>query len=101
VIWLGRSTALRYSFAAAVGKRLYSERMTSTSKTAIIEHHRSVQWSEKEYINLLNTVQQNQAIIHAALVDNFSETTETFSDYCELLTSNQQMLDAYNMMGAV
>jgi hypothetical protein len=92
---------MRYTFAAAVGKRMYSERLSSTSKTAIIEHHRSVQWSEKEYICLLNAVQENQGAIHSAIVDNFSMESDTFSDYCDLLRSNQQLVDAYNMMWKV
>ena len=48
---------MRYAFAAAVGKRFYSERVASTAKTAIIEHHRSVNWAQNEYMNLSNIVQ--------------------------------------------
>ena len=93
-----RSTLFRYTFAAAVGKRLYSERLSSTSKTAIIEHHRLVQWAEKDYITLLNAVQHNQDAIHKALVQEFSEQKETFVDYCKQLQSNQQMLNAIGIV---
>jgi hypothetical protein len=42
-----------------VGKKNFSERISGTNKATIIEHHRAVQWAEKEYINLLNVVQQS------------------------------------------
>lgn len=77
-----------------MGKRYYSERLNSTNKTAIIEHHRSVQWAEKEYVLLFNLVQQHQPYIQKTLVDEFSaDNKDLFTDYCEMLLFNQHMLD--------
>ena len=76
-----------------MGKRYYSERLNSTNNTAIIEHHRSVQWSEKEYISLFNLVQQNQSVIQKEMVDEFDATLPLFADYCKILVSNKHMLD--------
>ena len=83
-----RNEALRYAFAAAVAKRLFSERMTSTNKTSIIEHHRSVGWAEKEYINLMNVVQANASLLHNFLGNNPPKDWEKnylFEDYSKML----------------
>lgn len=62
-IYCHRSVLLRYAFAAAVGKRLFSERLSSGQKQ-IIEHHRAVQWAENAYISLVQLVQDNERLIH-------------------------------------
>ena len=36
-------------FAAAVGKRLLTQRLISRGRTSIMEHHRSVNWAESAY----------------------------------------------------
>jgi hypothetical protein len=90
-----RSLLFRYAFAAAVGKRYYSERIISSSKSTIIEHHRSVQWAEKEYVTLYTLVRQNQSTLRKAFVEDFDEGKELFADYCKMLVYNQQMLQAW------
>lgn len=40
------------AFAAAVGKRLLTERIISRGRTSIVEHHRSVKWSETTFATL-------------------------------------------------
>lgn len=47
-----RTPGLRELFAAAVGKRMMSERLISTARGSILEHHRSADWAEKAYSNL-------------------------------------------------
>jgi hypothetical protein len=86
-----RSTLFRYAFAAAVGKRHFSERMSGSAKTAIIEHHRSVQWAEKDYANLYTLVSANQATIQRELVEEFSDTNPLFMDYCQILKYHGQL----------
>jgi len=91
---LRRSKHTRYAFASAVGKKNFSERISGTNKATIIEHHRAVQWSEKEYINLINVVRQNAALIrsdlnpgtvpHRAAAD--STVDVRYLDYCGFLT---------------
>ena len=87
---LHRSPELRYAFAAAVGKRYYSERMGGSHKSAIIEHHRSVGWAEKEYANLLEVVQQNKSMISSVLGSGWITEAQAdmdvrFTDYCHVL----------------
>ncbi len=55
--FMRRNTTFRYAFAAAVGKRFHSERLTGPSRNQIIEHHRAVNWAEQEYAALLRVVQ--------------------------------------------
>ena len=81
-----RSPTFRYAFAAAVGKRHYSERLNSIQKAAIIEHHRSVQWSEQEYAKLYQLVQQNQQQLRTEMFDAFNPDDPMFYDYCHMLT---------------
>ena len=76
---------MRYAFASAVGKRHFSERLNSTGKAAIIEHHRSVQWAEKEYMQLLELIQNSQRTLQAEIVDGFSKDDPVFLDYCSMI----------------
>jgi hypothetical protein len=46
---LRRSSVFKYQFAQTVGKRMLTERLISRGRTSIIEHHRSVNWGEREY----------------------------------------------------
>ncbi len=89
--YMRRSPIFRYAFAAAVGKRHHSERMSSTGKTSIIEHHRSVQWAEKEYATLYGILEQNQHIVQKELVETSSDTDPMFLDYCRLLKYEEEL----------
>ena len=87
-----RSTAFRYAFAAAVGKRFHSERLTGPSRNQIIEHHRSVQWAEQEYMALLQVVQDNGRELRTYLGsgeipggEEDRKRTVLFTDYCNML----------------
>lgn len=44
--------AIMPAFAAAVGKRLLTERIISRGRTSIVEHHRSVKWAETAFATL-------------------------------------------------
>lgn len=44
-----RHPDLRYPFASAVGKRLFSAKVVATQRAQIMEHRRSSMWSEQEY----------------------------------------------------
>ena len=83
-----RSVQLRYAFAAAVGKRHFTERVSSLGRSAIIEHHRSVQWSEKEYVQLLALVGEMGSTIEKELVEQFSPSLPMFVDYSGILPSS-------------
>jgi hypothetical protein len=65
--------------------------MNSTGKAAIVEHHRSAQWSEREYVNLYNLVQQHQGLIRQEMVEQFNPDEPMFYDYCRMLTVNIHM----------
>ena len=85
-----RSPPLRYAFAAAVGKQYYSERMGGTHKSAIIKHHCSVGWAEKEYANLLRVIQDNYGLLDQALGSGWlgnadADANPLFKDYCSML----------------
>ncbi len=62
-----RSALFRYVFASAVGKRYFSERISGSNKGNIMEHHRSVQWSENEYITLVHLVQEHESVLRKDL----------------------------------
>ena len=76
---------MQYAFASAVGKRHFSERLNSTGKAAIIEHHRSVQWAGKQYMQLLELIQQSQGTLQAEIVDWFSKENPVFIYYCSMI----------------
>jgi len=44
-----RNASLRYPFAAAVGKRLFSTRIVASQRAQIIEHKRASTWAEQAY----------------------------------------------------
>lgn len=90
--YMRRKEQLRYAFASAVGKRLYTQRMGSTAaKSSIIDHHRSVNWSETEYINLLGVVRANADMIGSDLGEGggmvriSSDNEHLFKDYCRMM----------------
>lgn len=88
---LCRHELLRNQFAAAVGKRMISERTISTGKNSIMEHHRTVQWAEKEYIALLQLVQSNSGAIDQQVRSfNKDNPSKYFMDYVRMLTDNVQ-----------
>ena len=94
--YMRRTAWVRYAFAAAVGKRHYTERLNSTNKTAIIEHHRSVQWSEKEYMQLLALVQDSRSKIQNELIRKFSAGGKDpiFLDYTNSLGVHRSQFSA-------
>jgi hypothetical protein len=65
--------------------------MSSNGKTAIIEHHRSVQWAETEYANLYTLLGANQETVRREMVDGFSDQKELFMDYCKMLKYHEQL----------
>jgi len=56
-----RHPSFRYQFANTVGKRLLSERLISTSRSQIIEHHRSANWAEREYRALFAIMKERRS----------------------------------------
>ena len=76
-----RAEWVRYAFAAAVGKRHYTERMNTLGKSAIIEHHRSVQWAEKEYVVLATLLSERGDVVERELVKGFDVSNQLFNDY--------------------
>jgi hypothetical protein len=87
-----RHEVLRNQFAATVGRRMMTERaVVASGKSNIMEHHRTVQWSENEYIAMLQLVQSN-----ASLIDNLIRAYDHakpgpfFLDYVQMLTVNPQ-----------
>lgn len=92
-----RHALLRNQFASAVGKRLTSEKIVSTGKNSIMEHHRTVQWSENEYIALAQLVRAQSGAIDRA-IRGYDEDHEMFVDYVRMLTQNVQF-DAANTAG--
>lgn len=85
-----RHEVLRNQFAATVGKRMVTEKTQLTNKTSITEHHRTVRWSEREYILLLDLVQNNSALIDAEL-RAFDRNKPLFLDYARVLQGNVQV----------
>ncbi len=95
-----RSYIFRYAFAAAVGKRMFAERLSSGQKN-IIEHHRAVHWSETEYYTLMQLVRDNSSLLYNDLNEGLlpdrgwiqndptnkkaSELSTLFEDYCSIL----------------
>ena len=91
----------RYAFAAAVGKKMFSERISSGQKN-IIEHHRAVHWSETEYFTLMQLVQDNDSLLQRDLDsgslpsrdwmasntgdDEARQRSILFEDYCSMLS---------------
>lgn len=71
---------------------MYTQRMGSTAaKSNIIDHHRSVNWSETEYANLVNVVQKNESMLRRDLgsgqvpIDATDSNAYLFYDYCNML----------------
>lgn len=62
---------------------MYTERVNSISKSAIIEHHRSVGWSETEYQKLLQLLLGVHSIVHKEMIDGFDQRKPLFLDYCK------------------
>lgn len=92
-----RHPMLRNQFAAAVGKRMTSEKIIHTGKNSIMEHHRTVQWSENEYICLAQLVRAQSSEIDKAL-RSFDKDGVLFVDYVRMLTQNMHT-DAANAAG--
>ena len=101
VVFERRSNVFRYAFAAAVGKKMFSERLSSGQKN-IIEHHRAVHWSETEYFTLMQLVKDNDSLLQKDLDSGLlpsrdwmtanpgnvqaEESSILFEDYCNMLS---------------
>ena len=93
-----RHEILRNQFAATIGRRMMTERaVSSSSKSNIMDHHRTVQWSENEYIALAQLVQNNLSIIDSLIQGyNHAKPGHYFLDYVKMLTVNPQYQAAQN-----
>ena len=93
-----RHEILRNQFAATIGRRMMTERaVSSSSKSNIMDHHRTVQWSENEYIALAQLVQNNSSIIDSLIQGyNHAKPGHYFLDYVKMLTVNPQYQAAQN-----
>lgn len=93
-----RHEVLRNQFAATVGRRMMTERaVVASGKSNIMEHHRTVQWAEKEYIAMVQLVQNNSGIIDD-LIGKYDHVNPGyyFLDYVKMLTVNPQYQAAQN-----
>jgi hypothetical protein len=92
--FLRRHTLFCSTFAAAVGKRLYTERLSGLQKGTILDHNRSVKWSETEYCSLVQLVQDNRGILVQDMVDGFRSYANgqnvLFADYSGMLPGGRQ-----------
>ena len=70
-----RHTHLRMQFASAVGKRLFTERISATSKASITEHNRSIGWAQREYELLLERLNTDGGKLH--LLQHFYNAQES------------------------
>lgn len=83
--FLRRHEHFRYAFAAAVGKRFYTERLSGLQKGNIIDHQRSVQWAETEYATLYNLINDGRSKLHREMVDAFNSDDALFNDYSGMM----------------
>jgi hypothetical protein len=56
---LRRTATYRNEFAQAVGKKLLTERCVISSRGSMIEHRRTANWAEREYLSLLQLMKKN------------------------------------------
>lgn len=70
---LRRDKLLRYQFAAVVGKRAISERLISSSRNSIINHHRTVNWAEQEYAGFRSLVAEKRAYVAGLVQGKYSQ----------------------------
>lgn len=84
-----RHDAFKYSFAAAVGKRMASERLLSSNRASIIEHHRSASWAEREYMSLYRHMSANAGAFSQALQG--AEDGELLQDYTDMERKDLEM----------
>lgn len=92
-----RHSLLRNQFASAVGKRMTSEKIIHTGKNSIMEHHRTVQWSENEYVALAQLVRAQASLLDRE-IRKFDKEDVLFIDYVKMLTQNIQF-DESNRAG--
>lgn len=100
-----RTPELRQQFAATVGKRLLSERLISSSRANMMEHHRSAQWAEREYLAMLALMKSDGARIFTSKLPVLMKAIETndfsnslINDYTQLLTRNHPSEEAEKIM---
>lgn len=91
--FLRRHEAFRYAFAAAVGKRFYTVRLSGLQKGNIIDHQRSVQWAETEYRTLYTVVCEGRSTLQREMVDNLDEGEDDplFNDYCGMMPQSRDL----------
>jgi hypothetical protein len=90
-----RHALLRSQFAAAVGKRMATERTIVNGKASITEHHRTARWAENEYSHLYELVRNNSDVIDSEIRKfDASDPSNLFIDYVRMLTSNSQYVSA-------
>ena len=78
-----------------MGKRFLTERASQAHKTTIIEHHRTVRWSETEYTLLFELVRRNASLVDAEISKfDASNPTAIYTDYVRALTGNPQFASA-------
>lgn len=87
-----RHEFLRMHFAAVVSKRLFTERITATSKASVLEHKRSAMWCEREYelLVLLLRDQGGSTIVNQACTQFWQSLGDEdehalFCDYAGLI----------------
>jgi hypothetical protein len=56
---LRRTDIYRNEFAQAVGKKLLTERCVISSRGSMIEHRRTANWAERQYLSLLQFMKKN------------------------------------------
>lgn len=71
--FMRRDEKFRYQFASTVGKRMLSERIISRGRTSIIEHHRSVNWGEREYVALHRMVCDESSYMDRMIREGFKD----------------------------
>jgi hypothetical protein len=87
-LYLRRSPDVRYFLAAAVGKRLFSEHISNTHRSQILEHRRAVTWYENEFATLCLKIRDCQAQIQADAADHSGEKAYLFMDYVPTQTES-------------
>lgn len=96
-----RHLRLRSQFASAVAKRMYTERMTATSKASTVEHRRSANWSELEFDRLCDVMRdQGGSSMVAECMRSYvgGANDEMTCDYAGLLSSGSGNLPLLRLM---
>lgn len=87
-----RDTEIRYHFAAAVGKRLFSLKLVSSQRAQLVEHHRAAKWAEEQYRKLyifMKSEGASKVVYHLAQANNAPEDYDETRDYVKLLQAGK------------